>query len=183
MAIPMWLLLAAAQEGESGFASPFEVNFGLFFWTWVVFIVLFFVLKRFAWPVILKATEERERKIAHQLSEAERLNAEGQALVEEQRKLLAGARQDAHRLLQEAKAAAEKERELAVARTRQEQEQVLERARREVQAERDRAIAELRREAVDLSLAAASRLIGERLTAQADRKLVESYLQSIGEQH
>jgi F-type H+-transporting ATPase subunit b len=181
MVMPMWLALAAAQEGETGFSSPFEVNFGLFFWTWVVFIILFFVLKRFAWPAILKATEERERKIAHQLAEAERLNAEAQALLEEQRKLLAGARQDAHQLLQDAKAASEKERELALARTRQEQEQVLERARKEVQAERDRAIAGLRREAVDLSLAAASRLIGERLTAQADRKLVESYLQSIEE--
>jgi F-type H+-transporting ATPase subunit b len=176
------LALAAAEEGGSGFASPFEVNFGLFFWTWVVFIILFFVLKRFAWPAILRATEERERKIARQLSDAERLNAEAQALLEEQRKLLAGARQDAHQLLQDAKAAAEREREQALSRTRQEQEQVLERARREVQAERDRAIAELRREAVDLSLAAASRLIGERLTAQADRKLVEAYLQSIEDQ-
>jgi F-type H+-transporting ATPase subunit b len=180
MAIPMWLLLAAAQESETGFSSPFEVNFGLFFWTWVVFIILFFVLKRFAWPAILKATEERERKIAHQLSEAERLNAE--ALLEEHRKLLAGARHDAHQLLQDAKAAGEKEREQILARTRQEQEQVLERARKEVQAERDRAITELRREAVDLSLAAASRLIGERLSAQADRKLVEAYLHSIEEQ-
>lgn len=182
MVMPMWLVLAATQEGDSGFSSPFEVNFGLFFWTWIVFILLFFVLKRFAWPAILKATEERERKIARQLSDAERLNAEAQALLEEQRKLLAGARHDAHQLLQDAKVAAEKEREQILTRTRQEQEQVLERARNELQAERDRAIAALRREAVDLSLAAASRLIGERLSASADRKLVESYLQSIEEQ-
>jgi F-type H+-transporting ATPase subunit b len=182
MIVPAWLGLAAVQEAEGGFSSPFQVNFGLFFWTWIIFITLFFVLKRFAWPPILRATEERERKIARQLSEAERLNAEAQAVLEEQRKLLAGARHDAHQLLQDAKAAAEKEREQVLARTRQEQEQLLERARKEVQAERDRAITELRREAVDLSLAAAARLIGERLSAQADRKLVESYLAAIEDQ-
>jgi F-type H+-transporting ATPase subunit b len=183
MGMPMWLALAAVQEGEGGFSSPFQVNFGLFFWTWVIFITLFFVLKRFAWPAILRATEERERKIAHQLSEAERLNAEAQAVLEEQRKLLAGARHDAHQLLQDAKAAAEKEREQILTRTRQEQEQLLERAQKELQAERDRAIADLRREAVDLSLAAAARLIGARLSADVDRRLVESYLETIEEQH
>ena len=50
--------------------------------------------------------------------------------------------------------------------TRQEQEELLARARREIGAERDRAIEELRREAVDLSLAAASKLIGERLDSR-----------------
>jgi len=178
--LPLLAAVAPAAQGAEP-RGPFEVNFGLFFWTWVVFIMLFFVLKRFAWPAILRATEERERKIARQLHEAERLNAEAQALLEEHRKLLSGARHDAHQLLQDAKTAAEKEREQILTRTRQEQEQVLERARREVQAERDRAIATLRREAVDLSLAAASRLIGERLSAPADRKLVESYLQAIEE--
>jgi F-type H+-transporting ATPase subunit b len=58
----------------------------------------------------------------------------------------------------------------------QEQQQLLERARREIGSERDRAIAELRAEAVELSLAAASKLIGERLDSDTDRKLVQQYL-------
>jgi F-type H+-transporting ATPase subunit b len=60
--------------------------------------------------------------------------------------------------------------------TMQEQQQLLERARREIGSERDRAIAELRAEAVELSLAAASKLIGERLDSDTDRKLVQQYL-------
>jgi F-type H+-transporting ATPase subunit b len=181
--MPMWLMLAAVQESQPGFSSPFQVNFGLFFWTWLVFIVLFFVLKRYAWPAILRATEERERKIALQLEEAERLNAEARASLEEHQRLLSGARQEAHRLLQEAKAAAEKERELLLGRTREEQEHVLEHAKQEISAERDRAMAQLRREAVDLSLAAASKLIEARLDDAADRRLVERYLSSLGEKH
>jgi F-type H+-transporting ATPase subunit b len=46
-------------------------------------------------------------------------------------------------------------------------------------AERDRAVADLRREAVDISLAAASKLIGERLDADADRRLVQDYLATL----
>src|SRR6476659_7810504 len=58
---------------------------------------------------------------------------------------------------------AEKERALAIEKTKQEQDELLARARREIAAERDRAVADLRREAVDLSLAAAAKLVGSRL--------------------
>ena len=57
------------------------------------------------------------------------------------------------------------------------------RARRDLAAERDRAIADLRREAVDLSLAAAGRLIGQRLEGDADRKLVLDYLGTLESQN
>jgi len=82
-------------------------------------------------------------------------------------------------MLADARIAAEKERALAIEKTKQEQDELLERARREIAAERERAVVELRREAVDLSLAAASKLIGERLTSETDRKLVESYLATL----
>lgn len=177
------LLALAAAEGAEGAASPFTMEPGLIIWTWVVFIALFLLLRRFAWPAILKTTEEREQRIRGQLDEAERLNTEAKAALEEHRALLAGARQESHQVMQDAKSAAGKEREVLLARTREEQEQLLERAKKEIVAERERALAELRREAVDLSLAAASKLIGARLDAAGDRKLVEEYLASLGDQH
>ena len=79
----------------------------------------------------------------------------------------------------EAKSASEKERTAAIEKTRHEQDDLLARARRDIAAERDKAMAELRREAVDLSLAAATKLIGQRLDSSADRALVESYLSSL----
>ncbi len=180
MTVPM-LMLAAAEGGATG--GPFSLEPGLIIWTWIVFIALFLLLRRFAWPAILRATEERERTIARQLDEAERLNAEAKEALAEHKRLLANARQDAHALLQEAKAAADKEREMLLQRAREEHEQVLARTRKEIGAERERAIAELRREAVDVSLAAAAKLIGERLDADADRKLVERYLATMGDRH
>ncbi len=173
-------LLALLQEAEQhGPASPFEPEFGLIFWTLLIFVVLFFVLKKYAWPPIVAATEERERKIAHQLEQAERMNAESQAALEEHKKLLAGAKDQASALMSEAKIVAEKEREGLLAKTRQDQEQMLDRAKREIAAEREKAIAELRQAAVDLSLAAASRLIDSNLDDAANRKLVVDYLDSL----
>jgi F-type H+-transporting ATPase subunit b len=173
------LLALVQEEGHAGPASPFEVNFGLIFWTWLVFIALMLVLKKFAFPAILKATEERERTIARQLGEAEKANTEAKALLEENRKLLAQARTQAQALVAEAKSASEKERAAAIERTRHEQDELLARARREIADERDKALVQLRREAVDLSLAAAARLIGQRLDSGADRALVEGYLASL----
>ena len=175
----MLLALAAEEAGHAGPVSPFEVNFGLFFWTWLVFGVLLFVLYKFAFPAILAATEEREKRIAGQLAEAERLNAEARTLLAEQQQLSAEARGQAQSMLADARSAAEKERAATLEKARQEQDALLDRARREISAEKDRALVALRQEAVDLSLAAASRLIGERLDGPSDRKLVEDYLATL----
>ncbi|MGH7585923.1 MAG: F0F1 ATP synthase subunit B [Gemmatimonadales bacterium] len=171
-------LLETAQEAH-GPITPFQVEFGLFFWTWVVFIALFFLLKKFAWPAILKTTEERERTIQRQLDEAQRLHTGAKAALEQQQKLLGESRSQAQGMIAEARTAAERERAVAVEKTRQEQDQLLARARREIAAERERAITDLRREAVDLSLAAAAKLVGQRLDTKADRELVEQFIGSM----
>src|SRR5215216_4357043 len=169
------LALALLQE-EHAARGPLSVEPGLMIWTVVVFVALLLILRKYAWPAILGAVEARERALEEQRAEAARLLAEHQ-------KLLAEGRTAAHGLLAEARTAAEKERTLAMEKTRQEQEELLERARRDIGAERERAVAELRREAVDLSLAAASKLIGERLNAETDRKIVQEYLASLGSNH
>ena len=98
--MPMVLLALLAPETQAGApVSPFEVNFGLFFWTWAVFIVLFFLLKKFAWPSILRATEEREQAIERQLAETARMNAEAKQALEEQKRLLTETRASVHQLI------------------------------------------------------------------------------------
>jgi len=172
-------VLAILRADEGGPTSPFEVEFGLFFWTWLVFGVLLYVLYKFAYPAILGATEEREKRIAGQLSEAERLNAEARTLLAEQQKLSAEVRGQAQALLVDARSAAEGERAATLEKARHEQDALLDRARREIATEKERAILALRQEAVELSLAAASKLIGERLDGPGDRKLVEDYLATL----
>lgn len=176
MTLPVLALLRAAEGGPT---SPFEVNLGLAVWTWIVFLPLMWLLYKFAYPAILSATEAREQRIAEQLGEAERLNAEAKTLLAEQQKQAAESRNAAQAMLAEARAVAEKERAAIAEKTAREQDVLVDRARREIAAERDKAILALRQEAVDVSLAAASKLIGQRLDGAADRKLVEEYLATL----
>jgi F-type H+-transporting ATPase subunit b len=177
------LILTLAQEESHATSGPLVVNGGLVIWTLVVFGLLLFILKKWAWPPMLAAVEAREKALADQLAEAERNRAEAAELLAQHQKLLAEGRTAAHALLAEARTVADKERALAMEKTRQEQEELIERARRDIVAERDRAVTELRREAVDLSLAAASKLIEKRLDSEGDRQLVQEYLASVDLRH
>ncbi len=172
----------AAAEGAGG-GGLLTVDAGLMVWTLIVFGLLLLLLKRFAWPVVLGAVEAREKKLEEQIAETARNRDESAALLAEQRKLLADARGEAQQIVAAAKVLSEKERAVAIEKTRHEQEDLLARARREIQAEQEKAVAQLRREAVDLSLAAAAKLIGERLDGDADRKLVTAYLGTLGGGH
>jgi F-type H+-transporting ATPase subunit b len=167
------LALLLAQEGEF---TPFSINTGLIFWTVVVFAILLALLWRFGWPAILKTVEDRERRIQQQLEEAERARAEAARLLEEHKRTIAGAKAEAQEIVARAKAVADKERETLLARARQEYDQLLERARHEIDAEKEKAIVALRREAVDLSIAAASKLLEAQLDSETNRKLVTEYL-------
>ena len=171
--------VASASEGGAGGGGLLTVSGGLMVWTLLVFALLLFILKRSAWPLILGAVEERERNLQAKLDEATRLNTEAKALLEQQQKLLADARGEAAAVLAEAKTAADRERAGAADKAKHEAEEILARARREIASERDRALADLRREAVDLALAAAGKLIGQRLQADQDKKIVTEYLASL----
>jgi len=172
------LSLTLQQQHASG---PLTVSGGLMIWTLLIFALLLAVLWKFAWPAILGAVEAREQALERQLAEAARDREQAAALLAEHQKLIAEAKSQAHAIIVEAKNVGEKDRALAIEKTRQEQEELLARARREIAAERDSAVAELRREAVDLSLAAASKLIEKRLDGETDRKLVQEFLSSLGD--
>jgi F-type H+-transporting ATPase subunit b len=64
-------------------------------------------------------------------------------------------------------------------RARAEQEELVTRARQDIERDRQKAIESLRREAVDLALAAAGKLVGQRMDAAEDRRLVTEYLKSV----
>jgi F-type H+-transporting ATPase subunit b len=157
----------------------FDINTGLSIWTFIIFLVLLVVLYKWAYPHILGAVEAREQHIQRLLDEARAERDQAKTYLEEQRQILDDARQHAQQLVNEGKQAAERLREEALERARAEQEEFLARARQEVERERDRAITRLREEAVELSLAAASKLVRRRLDGEEDRRLVREYLGAV----
>ena len=174
--MPVFGFLQAAAEAPKG---PFAINPGVSIWTMVVFVLLVVILAKTAWPAILKAVEEREKKIQAQLDQAEKANQDAQRVLADYQQKLAAARSEAQELLAAGRQAAEKVREEIAARARAEHEELIGRARREIAAEREKALAELRGEAVELSLAAASKVLERNLDSEADRRLVREYLDSL----
>src|SRR6266851_7759145 len=174
-------LLALLQEEAGGHvASPFDINGGVIIWTVVIFVILLVLLWRLAFPAIVRSVEERERRIQKQLEDAEKANAEAQRLLEEHKKQIAAARNEAQEILAKAKTVAQKERETLLAKAREEYDALLNRARKDIDAEKEKAIQALRREAVELSIAAASRVIEANLDNEANRRLVTEFLESLG---
>ncbi|HEX6308106.1 MAG TPA: F0F1 ATP synthase subunit B [Longimicrobiales bacterium] len=171
-------LIAIASEAGAE-PSIFGINAGVSFWTLIIFLVLSVALAKFAFPPILGYAAAREQRIQDALDEARRQREESEQLLEQQRQELLEARQEAQALIAEGKQAAERVREDMLTRARAEQEEVVARARQDIERDRQRAIESLRREAVDLALAAAGRLVGQRMDAAEDRRLVTEYLQSV----
>jgi F-type H+-transporting ATPase subunit b len=83
-------------------------SFGLLVWTLLAFGVVFFILKKFAWPAIVKGLKERQQSIADSLATAERVKAEMAQLKSENEALLAKAREERGQMLKEARETKEK---------------------------------------------------------------------------
>jgi F-type H+-transporting ATPase subunit b len=169
--------LAFAQE-EGGAPDLLSPHGGLMIWTLLIFVALFFILSRYAFGPITAAVEKREQALQDAIDQAKRDREEAAKILAEHRTQLEGARGEAQRIIAEGRAVGEKLRVQMLDETRTQQQDLLERARREIAGERDSAIAQLRAEAVDLAIAAASKVIEKNLDDSANRKLVEGYLAS-----
>jgi F-type H+-transporting ATPase subunit b len=168
---------ARAQEADGpGLMSP---STGLMFWTVLIFLALFFILRRFAFPPILAAVEAREQALEAAIQSAKKDREEAARLLAEHRAALDASRAEGQKLIADARAAAERVRAELVEQAHAEQTAMLERARAEIVKEKQSAIAELRREAVDLAIAGASKVIEKNLDAASNRQLVESFLASV----
>ena len=152
---------------------------GLMIWTLVIFVVLLFVLSRFAFGPLTKAVRAREESLQAAIDAAKADREAAAKVLAEHHAQIEAARGEAQKLIADGRAVSEKMRSDLLEQTRREQQDMLERARREIDSEKDRAIAQLRREAVDLALAGASKVIEQNLESQKNRQLVESYLASI----
>ena len=171
----------ASSEAEAA-AKPglLDPHLGLMTWTIIVFVLLLLGLRKFAFGPILEAVRGREQAIRDAIAAAERDRAEAAKLIAEQKAAIEAARGEAQRYIAEGRATAEQMRNELLEQTRQQQAELMERSRKEIEAEKAKAIADLRREAVDLALAGAGKLIGQKLDAAADRQMVEQYLASLG---
>ena len=167
---------AAAEEVKKSLLEP---SYGLMVWTLVIFVVLVFILSKYAFGPITAAVAAREQALEDAISGAKRDREEAATLLAEHRANLDASRGEAQKIIADARIAAERVRAELVEQAHAEQASMLARARQEIEREKTRAIAELRREAVDLAIVGASKVIEKNLDQDANRKLVESFLASV----
>ncbi len=157
-------------------------NLGTIFWTVLTFILLILLLKKFAWKPILKVLDDRENRIKSSLYQAEQDKIEAEKQLAEQKRLVEKAKKESLRIINESKESAEKSRKELMEQSRQDAERLLERARMEIEQSKETAIAEVKKYAVELSLLAAKKVIGETLQPEQQELLIKQYLNELGPQ-
>jgi len=165
-----------AWAAEGGLLSP---SAGLTFWTIITFLIVLAVLWKAALPPILGAVEAREQKIRDLLEQAASDREAARLALEEQSRELAETRARVQELVAEGRLAGERVRDEIIAEARRNADEVIDRTRRDVRQELDRALEELRLEAVDISLAAAGKLIERNLDEEDNRRLVRDFLTTL----
>jgi len=181
MAVPMALVATPllAQEAKAPGGTLMSLQSNLMFWTLLIFLVLFYLLTKFAFRPITAAVEARERSLEEALAAAKRDRDEAAQLLAEHRAQIESARGEAQKVIADARGIAEKMRNDMLEKAHAEEQATVERAVGEIQREKERAVAELRREAVEMAIAGASRVIEENLDSDKNRKLVEAFLSTL----
>jgi F-type H+-transporting ATPase subunit b len=168
------LPLVAAEGG--GGASLIEPQLGTIFWTTITFLVLAFLLGRYAWKPLLGALQERETSIRDTLDQAKSDREEAEKLLAQHRELLDQARRERAEAVASGQRDAEKLKAEILDQARQQREQLLAQTESQIQAGMRQARDELRGVAVDLAIQAAEKLLTKELDEPTQRKLVEDYL-------
>ena len=153
---------------------------GLIFWTSVVFLLLIFLLKKFAWKPILEAVEKRSNSIEEALNASEKAKAELTELNVEQDKLRKQALADRDALLKEAAATKAQILSDAKSQAKLETEKILTNAREVIKNEKMAAITELKNQVALLSLDIAEKIVKEQLTSSDKQKaLVDNLVKEV----
>ncbi|WP_239672381.1 F0F1 ATP synthase subunit B [Mangrovibacillus cuniculi] len=147
----------------------------------LVFALLMFLLKKFAWGPLVGVMKQREDYVNNEIEEAEADRAEAQKLLEEQRQQLNEARTEASELIANAKKQSEQMRVELTEAAKVEAERMKEAARREIAQERDAAVAALREQVASLSVLVASKVISKELTSADQDKLIQDTIKEAGD--
>jgi F-type H+-transporting ATPase subunit b len=162
-----------------GFAS-LGVNLPLLVVFVINFIVLFVLLRLFLYKPVLKMLDERAKRTAEAMEQAEATRKEyEQARVEVQKQIDKG-RQEGQAIIAQAMQVGERLKEESRQEAQKQGQVIVDRARTELEAERDKIVGDLRREFVDISISAAEKVIKETLDKEKHRRLIEETLRESG---
>ncbi|WP_159801305.1 F0F1 ATP synthase subunit B [Flavobacterium sp. MK4S-17] len=152
----------------------------LVFWTTLIFIVFFFLLKKFAWVPILAAVRGREESINKALLAAEEARQEIHNLQADNQRILQEARLERDAMIKEAREIKEKMIADAKAEAQAEGAKIIEQAKATINSEKNAAMAELKNQVSGLSLEIAEKILKSELSGkEAQSAMVEKMLDDV----
>lgn len=156
------------------------LNFGSLIGHVVNFLILLFVLQRFLYKPVLKMLDERAARVRQSMEQAEEVRRRSQEAETERTRLLDETRRESAEMVNRALAEAEQIRGNARRQAQEEAQRIISRAEQEAAAGRQQAEQELRAYVADLAILAAERVISRNMDSQANRQLVQQFLDSDG---
>ncbi|HIZ17983.1 MAG TPA: F0F1 ATP synthase subunit B [Candidatus Olsenella stercoravium] len=171
--------LALAEESAVGpdilIPKPAELIPAL-----IAFIIILLVLAKLVWPSVLDMMEKRQQKIQDDLDAAERSKIKAAEEAKSYEAKILEAHHEADAIVAKAKKEAEEVRSAVLAKAQREAADIIAKAHGAVDSERHKAMIELSSSVVDLSVEIASKIIGNDLSVEEQRKLAEKYLAEVG---
>jgi F-type H+-transporting ATPase subunit b len=164
----------AEKAGEPPIFTPVRIDLGV--WTLVVFLLLFFILAKYAWGPMLEGLQRREQTIRGALEDAQRARDEAQRVRAELEQQLARANEQVRDIIEEGRRAAERTHEEMTSKARAEIQAERERAHREIELATDQARHELASQTIHLATLVASKALRRQVSLDDQRQLVEEAL-------
>lgn len=171
---------AFAAEEESGGISAILPNMMEFIPMLIAFIVLAIVLFKLGWPMFEGMLEKRENTIRESLEKSEAARIESEKVLEEYKRQLESAKAQSAQIVSDAKKAAEAVKVDIESKAQAEATAMIEKARLAIEAEKKAAVSELQSSVADVSIAVAARVVGQDLSDDEHRKIIERYVNEAG---
>jgi F-type H+-transporting ATPase subunit b len=153
-----------------------DIDIWNFIWAAINLILLFILMKIFLFKPLRKMMDERTRSIQEDIDSAKQSREEAEALKQQYADDIGDAKAEAQKILMKAHEEAESEKAAMIRRSQEEADQIVADANKAIETERKRVLAQAQTEIADLAIEAASKIIGENVDDEKNRRLVDKFL-------
>ncbi|BBD42084.1 F0F1 ATP synthase subunit B [Streptococcus anginosus] len=145
------------------------------------FLLLVILIKKFAWENITSTFEQRAKKISDDIDGAESARQKAEDLAQKRETELAGSRQEATTIIENAKETAEKNKAGILADAADEAGRLKEKANQEIAQTKAEAMNSIKGDVADLTVNLASKILGQKLDQEAHKELIDRYIDKLGD--
>lgn len=145
------------------------------------FLLLIFLVKKYAWGNISSILDERAEKISSDIDGAEEARKKAEELASKREAELAGSRTEAKTIIENAKGTAEKSKADILAEAKLEAGNLKEKANQEIAQNKAEALQSVKGDVADLTISLAEKILSKNLDSQAHKELIDQYIDQLGE--